>query len=124
MTSRFPTIRILTTAVFGQFKRLSAKWCCAGFQAHYESAGERGFAVLVEKDDDFVVRFLIQSRAVAKNDEARLKIASGDVLVGLVTETALTFCPWCGVKLKRFYGKRTAELDRPGLSIPLPTSPP
>ena len=95
----------------------------AGFQAHYESAGERGFAVLVEKDDDFTVRFLIQSRAIAKNDEVRLIIASTDVPVALVTETGLTFCPWCGVNLKRFYAKRAGSLDRPGLSIPLPISP-
>jgi hypothetical protein len=47
--------------------------------------------VLVEKDDDFAARFLIQSRAIAKNDEVRLIIASTDVPVALVTETGLAF---------------------------------
>jgi hypothetical protein len=43
--------------------------------------------------------------------------------VSVVTEAGMTFCPWCGVNLKRFYGKRTAELDRPGFSIPLSDGP-
>jgi hypothetical protein len=86
--------------------------------------GERGFAVLVEQDDNLGARFLIQSRAVAKQDQERLKIASADVPVALVTETGLTFCPWCGVNLKRFYRKRFVELDRPGYSILLPASAP
>jgi hypothetical protein len=110
--------------MFRRFKRSASEWCCAGFQGHYDSAGDRGFAVLVERDDDSVARFLIQSRAVAKGDQARLKIASADVPVGLVTETGLTFCPWCGVNLRRFYAKRIDELDRPDLSIHLPTSLP
>ena len=110
--------------MFGRFKRSAGEMVLRGFQGRYISAGERGFAVLIERDDHLGIRWLIQSRAVAKQDQDRLKIASADVAVALVTETGLAFCPWCGVNLKRFHRKRVAELDRPGFSIPLPRSPP
>jgi len=85
--------------MFGLFKRSSRKWCCAAFQDNYEAAGQRGFAVFVHKGDYPGAQFLIQSRAVAQEDQSRLKIASEDVPVALVTQTGMGFCPWCGTSL-------------------------
>jgi hypothetical protein len=77
--------------------------------------------VLIENDDDLGAIFLIQSRAVEQSDQERLHahLLQTDFPVSVVTQTGMLFCPWCGADLKRFYGKRTAELDRPGLSISL-----
>ena len=87
--------------MFGLFKNSSRKRCCAGFQGNYECAGQRGFAVLVHNDDYPGAQFLIQSRAVAQEDQSRHKIESKDVPVALVTQTGMGFCPWSGTNLKR-----------------------
>jgi hypothetical protein len=107
--------------MFGLFRNLSREWCCVGFKSGYEQAGHRGFAILIEKDADFGSRFSIQSRSAETSDQPELQRILQPVTfpVSIVTETGMQFCPWCGVNLKRFYGKRVAELDRPGLSIPL-----
>jgi len=110
--------------MFGLFKNSSHKWCCVGFQGSYEQAGHRGFSVLIEKDADLGTRFSIQFRAVEKSDQERLlALLHAEFPVSVATETGMLFCPWCGVNLKRFYGGRTAELDRPGLSISLSDGP-
>jgi hypothetical protein len=106
--------------MFGLFKNSSRSWCCAGFQGNYEAAGHRGFAVLIEKDDYLGTRFTIQSRAVDQSNQEELHthLLQTTFAVSVVAETGMRFCPWCGVDLKRFYGKRTAELHRSGFSIP------
>jgi len=80
-----------------------------------------GFSILVERDETLGAIFLIQSLAVDKVNEEALKdiLRPSDFPVGLAVETGLAHCPWCGVDLKRFYGKRVDELVRPGFSIPL-----
>jgi len=107
--------------MFGFFKNPSRQWCCAGFKGNYEQAGHRGFSVLIEKDDCLGASFLIQSRAVEQSDQERehVLLQSTDFPVSVVAQTGMRFCPWCGIDLKRFYGSRTAELDRPGYSISL-----
>jgi hypothetical protein len=75
--------------------------------------------MLIEKGDPGA-RFLIQSRAVEQSDQERFHtLLQTEFPVSVVTETGMRFCPWCGVNLKRFYGRRTAELSRPGFSVPL-----
>jgi len=107
--------------MFGLFKNSSREWCCAGFKGRYEQAGHRGFSVLIEKDEFLGARFSIQSRAVESSDQERFcrAIKPSEFPVSIATETGVMFCPWCGVNLKRFYGKRTDELTRSGFSIPL-----
>jgi hypothetical protein len=105
-------------------QKISGRMVLRRFSGELYICGRTGLCSSSGKGDDLEARFLIQSRAVAKQDQERLKIASADVPVALLTETGLAFCPWCGVNLARFYRKRLAELDRPGLSITLPTSPP
>lgn len=103
--------------MFGRWKNSSRKWCCSGFQSNYEQAGHRGFSVLIEKDDYLGARFLIQCRTVEDSDQERLHriLERSDFPVSIITTTGMMFCPWCGTNLKRFYGKRAAELDRPGI---------
>ena len=97
------------------------RWCCGGFPGSYEQAGQRGLSVLIDKDDQMGGRFLIQARAVDRSDQEQLQGVLGGVSlhVSLVSETGMLFCPWCGTNLRRFYGGRVRELDRPGLSISL-----
>jgi hypothetical protein len=100
--------------MFGLPKNSAHKWCCMGFEGNYEQAGQRGFSVLIEKG-----KFLLQARAVEQSDQERLhgQLETADYPVSSVIQTGMQFCPWCGVNLMHFYGKRTAELDRPGFSV-------
>src|ERR1041385_3721788 len=103
--------------MFGLFKNSSPKWCCPGFGDTYGNAGHRGFSILIKKDD-LGARFLIQSRAVEQTDQEQFHaLLRTEFPVSSVTETGMRFCPWCGVNLKRFYGRRAADLNRPGFSI-------
>ena len=107
--------------MFGLFRNSSRDWCCAGFKGNYGQAGHRGISVLIERCETLGTRFLIQYRAVDRADQEQFhsSLENVDFHVSVVIETGMTFCPWCGVDLKRFYGKRTEQLDRPGFSIPL-----
>ena len=102
--------------VFGRVPHL---WCCAGFKDAYESAGERGFAVLIDPDETLGTRFTIQVRMVDQQDQRSLQSQLGTTAfpVSLVTETGMLFCPWCGVNLGRYYRKRAAGLARLGYSV-------
>ncbi len=92
------------------------KWCCVSFKANYEAAGDRGFALLVERDADGDPRFLIQHRAMKLGEEQK---TGTTVPVSLVSQTGLRYCPWCGRRLARWYKRQVDALTRPGLGIEL-----
>jgi hypothetical protein len=70
-------------------------YCCDGLQNLVLSAGERGIAVLV-----FVatngIRFVLQSRGVAFEDEDKLRPAPIDIKINIACCSGLRFCPYCG----------------------------
>lgn len=86
------------------------EWCCMGFQWHYESAGRRGFAVVVEASDAGKPKFVLQHRVVAKGAPA-----PADLPGSPLSATAIRHCPWCGVSLDERYGVGFEDLVRPGL---------
>ena len=90
------------------------KWCCSAFQNRYEMAGERSIAVLVDANSQNESEFLIQARALDHGDEPEINTA---VPMSLIIETGIEFCPWCGVNLRKWYGKHARELSRPGLRL-------
>jgi hypothetical protein len=92
------------------------KWCCIGFKAHYEAAGSRGTACLVGRDFLGEPEFQIQWRAVDEGDENQI---DSNVLASVITDIRITFCPWCGVKLARFYRKSIDYLFREGFELGL-----
>lgn len=91
------------------------KWCCVAFENHYDEAGERSIAVLVDRDEGGAPEFLLQSRAFSiQNAPPLLNIPAP---MSRVIEDVITFCPWCGVDLAKWYGKQANELVRSGLRI-------
>lgn len=90
------------------------KWCCTAFENHYEMAGERSIAVLVEENSEGRPEFLLQARAFDRGDEPAITTAAP---MSLVIETGMRFCPWCGVDLQKCYGKYSRDLTRPGFRI-------
>lgn len=90
------------------------KWCCVGFKAHYDHAGQRGSAILIGRDLESAPEFVLQHR-ILDADEVWPKDAPAHVV--LVSDERIQFCPWCGTNLDRFYGKQVDALTKPGLRI-------
>jgi hypothetical protein len=89
-------------------------WCCPAFHGNYEVAGERGFAILVDRNAEKHPRFILQHRAFKKGFEQKLMTQTP---FSLVSETQIRFCPWCGTNLVNFYQKCVDALARPQLKI-------
>jgi len=90
------------------------KWCCLTFRSWYEAAGERGIAVLMGRNSDGDPEFVIQQRAIDKNIES---LPVTDYPISIVSDVRITYCPWCGRHLRKWYGKHVDELYRPDLRI-------
>ena len=90
------------------------KWCCIGFKAHYESAGQRGAAYLVGRDSLGAPEFMIQYRAVDKGDETHVQT---DIPASIIVDARIVFCPHCGVNLAKFYKNEIDSLYRDGFEI-------
>jgi hypothetical protein len=81
------------------------KYCCAGFKALLNQMGERGFSVVIAKRFDGTLKAYLQHRICSATDEAayvqgvkaspiRAKVDSS-----IVSQIAITFCPYCGTNL-------------------------
>lgn len=93
-----------------------SEWCCPPFKSVFEGAGERGFAVLVDKVDDEHT-FFLQHRAFEPNDPGPRDHPGP---IATISQRPIDFCPWCGRALAKFYRARVHGMVRPGLAIPGP----
>lgn len=73
-------------------------YCCAGLENLVGNAGERGIAVLVRVTKDGI-RFVLQSRGVAHEDEGKLQPMPLDINVNISCNVGLRYCPFCGRRL-------------------------
>jgi len=90
------------------------QWCCLVFKGHYENAGARGFAVLIGRDRMGTPEFILQHRSIERGLEGRIFTESP---LSLVSDIRISFCPWCGRHLRKWYSRRIDDLYRPGLGI-------
>lgn len=93
------------------------RWCCPAFEGHYGNAGERGFTILIGRDIEDQPQFLLQYRAVDKGMEG---LVFSETLLSLFADVQIQFCPWCGCKLNKWYGRYVDQLHRPGLKVTIP----
>jgi hypothetical protein len=93
----------------------ATSWCCEAFRNHYDSGGNRGLAVLIERTSNGEPLFIFQSRSVGKDE---LPVSSDlSITFAEVTEGYIAFCPWCGKPLRQQYEKNVDLLSRPGLKV-------
>lgn len=90
------------------------KWCCPAFEGWYEAAGERGFAILVERDSAGKPEFILQHLAFDREVES---LPETEFPMSVVSEVRIGYCPWCGRQLDKWYGKYVDDLYRAGLKI-------
>jgi hypothetical protein len=87
-------------------------FCCRGFEALTEQAGQKGISVLIfESGGRFL--FELQSRAMSKEDEAiftqDLTRLPGKGTMTLVANVRLSYCPYCGTKLQSLVKRSTRK---------------
>lgn len=90
------------------------KWCCPNFKSWHEAAGERGYTVFAEPIADGKSAFVVQYRAV---DIAQEHLVSSQTPLTLLADIRISYCPWCGRDLAKWYGRNTEELYKPSLKI-------
>ncbi len=90
------------------------KWCCAQFHGWFQEAGSRGFSVFGVATEKTEPAFLLQHRCIPPDIDPP---AAYEVPHSIVSEIAILFCPWCGVRLTDWYRDCVAELDRSDLRI-------
>jgi hypothetical protein len=85
------------------------RWCCAALQYHFEHRKERGIAVVAVPPNELHKEpgFQLSLRSV---DEAAIRsflspLTDQHVAHTLQTWVYVRYCPWCGIKLARFYKK-------------------
>lgn len=76
-------------------------FCCPGFQNTVANAGRRGIAALAKMTGEGVV-FVLQSRGIAFDDEARIgpMLDAPDIKINVSCTTGLRYCPVCGRRLQ------------------------
>jgi hypothetical protein len=92
------------------------KWCCAGVENAFLEAGRRGVGFFVAESRSARPTFVLQFRAMAAG---AVPPDPSDSHLTLVTDLAISYCPWCGKRLDRFYRKQLESLERPELQIQL-----
>lgn len=71
-------------------------------------------AVLVGRNSVGKPEFVLQHRAV---DQEVTSLPNTEYPISVVTDEYIHYCPWCGRKLDKWYGKYVDELYRPDFKI-------
>lgn len=92
------------------------RWCCMGFKAHTEIAGERGFGIFSDPTTP-PSRIVLQCRAAdSAVDSAQV---SAPYPISVVSEIVIQYCPFCGKHLESWYGDKLRRIARPDLAVKL-----
>ena len=89
------------------------KWCCIGFKGNIQMAGLRGYSIFVSSMNRMNPVFIMQHRTL----DPGAGIPKTEQALTIVSDIQISFCPWCGVDLHRFYRKHYQELDRSELDV-------
>lgn len=99
---------------------MDIKWCCAQFQDRFLTAGERGMGVFVSQREGDDPAFVIQFRALDKDNKTILSLPFP---IATICDTGILYCPWCGHELRKWYKHHLKELIRNDLVVPWDCSP-
>ncbi|MGK3964013.1 hypothetical protein WMF38_07515 [Sorangium sp. So ce118] len=90
-----------------------ATWCCGVFEQYHKNAGLRGIGVYATNSGDGRIYFHLEFRAADRGTAVKVS-SSGEVPVSTTTRTGISFCPWCGLELRKSY-KDASQLVRDDL---------
>ena len=95
------------------------KWCCLALETAFSERRDRTIFVFADPPtEDQEVRFWLASRAMSFDALAEdpPPVIPAHLVLTLATRRPLSFCPWCGVRLVRFYRRRYVQLLDPDLT--------
>jgi len=84
-------------------------FCCPGFEALISNAGKRGVAVIVVWRKPGGLKFLLQSRGIAHDDEALFKPMPLPLYINISSTVGLRYCPSCGKRLQELVDSAPEE---------------
>jgi hypothetical protein len=90
---------------------MSIQFCCQPFNDLINRAGQKGPAIIVVKRSPNQLRFRLQSRGVAHQDEADIKTMSIPIKINLSMTVGLNYCPFCGRYLQEMLEATPAEYE-------------
>ena len=90
------------------------RWCCLGMQTAFSERGDRTIFVFAEPPGEFIDRatFWIAMRSVTQHARSELPPLAlpPDTCLTIATRKPISYCPWCGSRLGRFYRRRYPQL--------------
>lgn len=99
-------------------------WCCSGLEFAFDERKGQGIFVYATLSPEGKPMFWIAMRSVEKKDLGKIaSIQPDDIPVTVTTRRPISYCPWCGVKLARFYRKRYEQLLDPSVASELENIP-
>lgn len=91
------------------------KWCCDGIKYMYDQRHSRTIYVYAEPASTESAKpiFWIAMRCVEQVDLDKMKQLNlhNNIPITISTRMPINYCPWCGVKLTKFYHKLYIQLE-------------
>jgi hypothetical protein len=96
------------------------RWCCLGLETAFSERGDRTIFVFAEPPGEFnpSPTFWVAMRAVEQEALSQLPTLAlpPETAFTIATRKPISFCPWCGKRLDRFYRQRHSQLTDPNLT--------
>ena len=90
---------------------MSIQFCCRRFKELIDRAGQRGLAAVVSRNGQNPLKFRLQSRGIAHEDEVESKKISTQIVINIQTQQAIEYCPYCGSHLQKLLDATPAEYE-------------
>ena len=88
---------------------MSIEFCCHGFKGLLDRAGQRGPSVIVVQKSPSQLKFRLQSRGIAHEDQTEFKKIVIPIAVNFETAVTIAYCPYCGRRLEELLEATPAE---------------
>jgi hypothetical protein len=90
---------------------MKIQFCCRRFKELIDRAGERGLAVVVSRNGQNPLKFRLQSRGVAHQDEVESEKTSARIVINIQMLNAIEYCPFCGKHLQELLNTTPVEYE-------------
>jgi len=90
---------------------MNIRFCCSRFKELIDRAGQRGLAVVVSRNGQNPLKFRLQSRGVADQDEVESKKISTRIVIDIQTLNTIEYCPFCGKHLQKLFDATPTEYE-------------
>jgi hypothetical protein len=105
---------------------MSIQFCCNRFKELIDRAGQRGSAIVVARNGQNPLKFRLQSRGVAHENEVDATRISTQIIINISAQQAIEYCPYCGTRLQELLDATPVEYEElavkqhPFLTISIP----